>query len=110
MSNKIPSSALTIGIDIGGTKVLGGIVDNAGVVSATARRDTPKTGGEDLYLQICEVINELRSKSEVSGIGVSCAGIISSDRRTVISAPNISNWKDINAASLMPIPANSYLD
>ena len=98
MSVQIPSSALTIGIDIGGTKVLGGIVDNAGVVSATARRDTPKTGGEDLYLQICEVIKELRSKSEVSGIGVSCAGIISSDRRTVISAPNISNWKDIKLA------------
>ena len=32
---------LAIGIDIGGTKVAGGIVDSDGHVVARARRDTP---------------------------------------------------------------------
>ena len=89
MSNQIPNSALTIGIDIGGTKVLGGVVDSLGQILSTARRDTPKSGGDELYLQISEVISELSTNHKVAGIGVSCAGIISSDRRTVISAPNI---------------------
>ena len=96
MSNQIPNSALTIGIDIGGTKILGGLVDSSGNILSATRRDTPKAGGDELYLQICEVIRELTSKSEVSGIGISCAALISADRRTVISAPNISNWNFVN--------------
>ena len=32
---------LAIGIDIGGTKVAGGVVDSDGTVLARARRDTP---------------------------------------------------------------------
>ena len=35
----------TIGVDVGGTKVLGGVVDESGKVIETARRDTPKAGG-----------------------------------------------------------------
>ena len=31
----------TVGIDIGGTKVLGGVVDESGAVIRRARRDTP---------------------------------------------------------------------
>ena len=68
MSNQIPSSAITIGIDIGGTKILGGLVDSSGNILSATRRDTPKAGGDELYLQICEVIRELNSKSEASGI------------------------------------------
>ena len=33
--------SLAIGIDIGGTKVAGGLVDERGTVIARARRDTP---------------------------------------------------------------------
>jgi Transcriptional regulator/sugar kinase len=37
--------SLTIGIDVGGTKVLGGVVDESGKVLTTARKDTPRQGG-----------------------------------------------------------------
>jgi len=40
--------ALTIGIDVGGTKVLGGVVDESGKVLTTARKDTPRQGGAAL--------------------------------------------------------------
>ena len=96
MSNQISKYALTIGIDIGGTKVLGCVVYSLGQILSTARIDTPKSGGNELYLQISEVISELSTNHKVAGIGISCAGIISSDRRTVISAPNISNWKAVS--------------
>ena len=96
MSFQIPSSALTIGIDIGGTKVLGGVVDNLGNILETTRKDTPKSGGDDLYKTICDVITELKSKYQLAGIGISCAALISSDRRTILSSPNISNWNSIS--------------
>ena len=37
--------SFTIGVDVGGTKVLGGVVDELGKVLRTARRDTPREGG-----------------------------------------------------------------
>ena len=47
----------TIGVDVGGTKVLGGVVDELGQVHKTARRDTPKEGGAALTAAIAEVAN-----------------------------------------------------
>ena len=41
----------TIGVDVGGTKVLGGVVDEFGEVHKTARRDTPKKVVQHLPLQ-----------------------------------------------------------
>src|SRR5688500_17582423 len=35
------SVTLTIGVDVGGTKVAGGVVDDRGVVLAQTRRETP---------------------------------------------------------------------
>jgi glucokinase len=95
LSFQIPNSALTVGIDIGGTKVLGGVVDFQGNISTSTRKDTPKSGGEDLYQEICTLIRELQKDSTISGIGISCAALISSDRRTILSSPNISNWNSI---------------
>jgi len=45
----------TVGIDIGGTKVLGGVVDESGAVIRRARRDTPAEGGVSLTQAIADV-------------------------------------------------------
>ncbi|HEX6499272.1 MAG TPA: ROK family glucokinase [Micromonosporaceae bacterium] len=85
--------ALTIGVDIGGTKVLGGVVDGDGRVLATARRDTP-AGDTALTLdRIVEVISELAAAYPVAAIGVGAAGWIDADRSTVLFAPNLA-WRD----------------
>ncbi len=85
-----------IGIDIGGTKVLGGVVTGAGEILATARRDTPREGGRALTEAIANVANELAQQYPVDSIGVSAAGFISSDRQTMLATPNISNWNGVN--------------
>ena len=51
--------SLTIGIDVGGTKVLGGVVDEAGKVLTTARKNTPRQGGNALTQTIADVAKEL---------------------------------------------------
>ncbi len=85
-----------IGIDIGGTKVLGGVVTSTGEILATARRDTPREGGRALTEAIANVATELVQQYPVDSIGVSAAGFISSDRQTLLATPNISNWNGVN--------------
>lgn len=86
----------TIGVDIGGTKVLGGVVDENGTIVATARRDTPSEGGHALTRAIADVARELQGMHAVNSIGVSAAGLISSDRSTILATPNIRDWNGVD--------------
>ena len=86
----------TIGVDVGGTKVLGGVVDITGKVLKTARRDTPREGGALLNQAIAEVAKELMVDYSVQSIGVSAAGFVSSDRKTMLATPNIAGWNGVN--------------
>ena len=87
---------LTIGIDVGGTKILGGVVDESGEVLATARTDTPRQGGKVLTQAIADIAKELLDKHEAGSIGVSAAGFVSSDRKTMLATPNIADWNGVN--------------
>jgi glucokinase len=88
--------SFALGIDVGGTKVLGGLVDENGKISQTARRDTPREGGVALTKTIADVARELMQQREVCGVGVSAAGFISSDRKTMLATPNIAGWNGVN--------------
>ena len=87
---------LTIGVDVGGTKVLGGVVDESGNILEKARRDTPRQGGEALTKTIADVALELMRNHKVSAVGVSAAGFVSSDRKTMLATPNIAGWNGVN--------------
>jgi glucokinase len=88
--------SLTIGIDVGGTKVLGGVVDEAGKVLTTARKDTPRQGGSALTQTIADVAKELLLQHSVASVGVSAAGFVSSDRKTMLATPNIADWNGVD--------------
>ena len=88
--------SLTIGIDVGGTKVLGGVVDEAGKVLTTARKDTPRQGGNALTQTIADVAKELLQQHSVASVGVSAAGFVSSDRKTMLATPNIADWNGVD--------------
>jgi glucokinase len=88
--------SFTIGVDVGGTKVLGGVVDDFGAVVKTSRRDTPREGGTALTETIAEVAKELMSEFDVDSVGVSAAGFVSSDRKTMLATPNIAGWNGVD--------------
>jgi glucokinase len=100
--------SLTVGVDVGGTKVLGGVVDASGKVLATSRRDTPREGGSELTKTIAEVALELMQSHSVSAVGVSAAGFVSSDRKTMLATPNIADWNgvqlDLELTKLIGLP------
>ena len=57
--------SFALGIDVGGTKVLGGVVDDSGAIVKTARRDTPREGGSALTGTIAAVAQELMEEFDV---------------------------------------------
>jgi glucokinase len=84
---------LTVGVDVGGTKVLGAVVDERGEVLAQARRETPATDASLLTPVIVEVIRELAGRHEVEAVGIGAAGWIDAGRSTVLFAPNLA-WRE----------------
>ncbi len=100
--------SLTVGVDVGGTKVLGGVVDASGKVLATSRRDTPREGGGELTKTIAEVALELMQEHSITAVGVSAAGFVSSDRKTMLATPNIADWNgvqlDVELTKLIGLP------
>jgi glucokinase len=84
---------LTVGVDIGGTKVLGGLVDDEGQVIAQARRDTPADDITKTLDFIVEVVTELSAGHEVTGVGIGAAGWFDATRSRALFAPNLA-WRD----------------
>ena len=95
------NSDLAIGVDIGGTKVLGGVVDLTGKILRTFRADTPREGGDALNQVIADVVAELQTTHKTERIGISAAGLVSSDRQTMLGAPNIKDWDGVNIAKAL---------
>ena len=85
--------ALTIGVDVGGTKVAAGVVDEQGRVLATATRDTPSQDPRRTEDVIVEVVGELAVSHDVEAVGVGAAGFVDAQRSTVLFAPNLA-WRD----------------
>jgi glucokinase len=89
---------LTIGVDVGGTKIAAGVVDDDGTVIETTRRDTPDTDDQATGAAIVELIRDLGARHEVGAVGIGLAGYIDRDRSTVRFAPNLSpnvQWLDV---------------
>jgi glucokinase len=85
--------ALAIGVDIGGTKVAAGVVDETGRVLASERRATPGADIAETEQVIVEVVAELAARYEVTAVGVGAAGWIAADRATVLFSPHLA-WRD----------------
>lgn len=85
--------SLTIGIDVGGTKIAGGVVDERGRIVAEARRETPATDVDATEAAIVDLVAELRRDHEVSTVGVGAAGWVDAARSVVLFAPNLA-WRD----------------
>jgi glucokinase len=85
---------LSVGVDIGGTKIAVGIVDDAGVVIDTQRMPTPKAPAMDVLADVITMIRDVIGDRAVDGIGVGVPGGIAQDRSFVYFAPNLY-WTEV---------------
>ena len=79
----------TIGVDLGGTKILVGVVEHGHVV-ATHKASTPTTGPADVAASIAELIG--RFDGTPHHIGVGTPGQVDHDG-VVVGAPNLVGWQ-----------------
>jgi glucokinase len=107
---------LAIGIDIGGTKVAGGLVDPVGQIVRRTRRDTPhrsKSPGvvEDTIIEVVDELLETVDRASVSAVGIGAAGFVAADRATVVFAPHLS-WRHepLREALQRRVPVPIFVD
>ncbi len=72
---------VTVGVDIGGTKVAVGVVNNSGQVMTQVRRPISTNDAAGTLSEIVELIIGLRNGHEVSAIGIGVAGLLDASRR-----------------------------
>ena len=82
-----------IGVDIGGTKIAAGVVDEDGLILAQVRRDTDPTDADSVDNGVVEACRELAAAFPVGAIGLAAPGFVSSDQATVLLCPNLP-WRD----------------
>jgi glucokinase len=82
-----------IGIDIGGTKIAGALVDEHGAIVREARVATPVKDPAALVDAVVGVIQDLRANEQVLGVGVAMAGFIDDQQANVIYGTNFG-WKN----------------
>jgi glucokinase len=83
---------LTIGVDIGGTKVAAGVVDDDGRILARMRRDTPSEDPEKILDVIASCMGELARDHDIVAAGLGAPGFVDAARSTVLFAPNLA-WR-----------------
>jgi glucokinase len=85
---------LTVGVDVGGTKIAAGVVDEQGKIIDQFRVDTPEDDEAGSVVAIIDVVRELGRRHDVVAAGLGCAGFVDAGRSTVLFAPNLS-WTDV---------------
>jgi len=95
-----------LGIDLGGTKILAGVLDNQGNVLSKAKRKTRADGSiEKVIDRIVDVTNEALVHSDVSIAKIECIGVgapgpLDPLGEIVHEAPNLG-WRDVDLARIL---------
>ncbi len=84
---------LTVGIDIGGTKIAGGVVDETGSILRKERRVTPSRSAAGVEKAVIELVREFRRDHDIAAVGIGAAGFVDAKRSRVLTAPNLG-WVD----------------
>ncbi len=92
-----------VGIDIGGTKVAGGLVNQQGrlmkaLVVPTRAKEGLKASYQQILILIERLIHDAGPKENVAGIGLCAPGSINPRTGTVLTAPNLPGWKNFPLA------------
>ena len=85
---------LAIGIDIGGTKMAGALVDDAGNIVNELKVPSPIDDSDQMIEAIGTLISKLGEAQQVVAVGVAAAGFMSADREMMYHSPNIAAWRN----------------
>jgi glucokinase len=109
---------LFLGIDLGGTKIIAGLVERSGRILAREYCETQAAAGPaqviDRLIEATTTVLASQSieLSEVNAIGVAAPGPIDAASGTVTAPPNLPGWHDVPLARLIQsrISLPTYLE
>lgn len=105
--DKGANGRLVVGVDLGGTKVLAGVVNPEGEILATAKRATKAEAGVDTVVErIVKTVRNAVSEAglELADIEAICSaapGPLDPETGTVRNAPNLPGWSSVPFARLL---------
>lgn len=82
----------TIGIDLGGTTLSAGLVNEQGQITLRRTVDTDHSSGEAILEQICELVRSLCTASDTKKsfrVGIAIPGWVDARQGRVVTCPNI---------------------
>ena len=93
--------SLSIGVDVGGTKIAAGVVDEEGNVITRVQKDSPANDRDAILATIIEVALDLKlAHPEATTVGIGAAGFVSSDRNTMASGTNL-DWTGVKIGDVV---------
>ncbi|KAA3646516.1 MAG: ROK family protein [Chloroflexi bacterium] len=88
-------SGRVLALDIGGTKIAGGVVDQDGSILVKKKIPTPSGGGPEILEQSAQLLKELRNQHTgnlIASIGISTGGQIDRRGEIVGATDMLPNW------------------
>src|SRR5215467_4694147 len=90
-----------VGIDIGGTSIKAGLVDESGKVCELQQAPTPINNLDDFVSVVAELFSRLRTNGTVRAVGVGIPGLRSYATSVVETSPNIPCIHGVNLEDLL---------
>jgi len=94
--------SISVGVDIGGTKILAGLVNDRGEILNKVRKKTPRADAAGVLAIVAEAIDEIIANVDgtIAGVGVGVAGPVDLSCSTVLFAPNLQ-WADVPVRAIL---------
>jgi glucokinase len=94
-------TALALGIDIGGTKILTAVVNSRGEILSSDERATPVTKSREVVIQSivdsadCVLKQSSGAISDISAVGIGAAGISNPEAGVLFTSPNLPALRNV---------------
>jgi glucokinase len=101
------SDRLSLGVDLGGTKILAGVISPDGEIVAREYRATradegPEAVIERIFALLDRVAGLAKVKpSTLDGVGIAAAGALDLERGVVTTSPNLPGWRDVHLRDIV---------
>lgn len=94
----LDKNIITIGIDMGGTKIAVAPFKDGKLIEADLIKEpTPQTSSEDILATMASMVEKVKANHDVKAVGVSTAGVVSDDGVMIGGTGNIPVWKGAKA-------------
>jgi len=90
----------TIGIDLGGTNIRGGLVDGNAIIKENSQRINKQGTAAEIMEQLFSVTEQLIDEN-VEAIGIGVPGLVNEERGLVFDVINIPSWQQVPLKQMM---------